>query len=329
MSTWASEAKPLASEQPLEFYRGVLSLESRVQRLRVATLVVLTGQLGLSIDEAIHCHDGWIDWTEGTIEIPVKDFSEPAVEVLYEDCWSPRARALLASTYDRWDVLESDAEAAQTFRHLGLSPAPTARIIGVDASTVTAATDGIEPTSALERLAGQRDPSESFPIGCGTDQLPSEPVDPATEPANDDPAPHTSDGVPLEPAIPDSVDYDASDHAAAGKPTRRPETTSATAGGERSNTTATTDGEQPISTDAFAGGRAVDGRIVLGSAELLVLREDGTAGYVLFSLSDLRDVSIDSVPSQCWPVTGATRCCRCSCPSHSVGTSHRYSIDSC
>ncbi|MCU4801837.1 hypothetical protein OB920_15770 [Halobacteria archaeon HArc-gm2] len=142
MHDWVDPGETLDPGSFERLYRGALGLESDVERSRAATLVLLTGRLGLTLEEALHCNEGWIDWERAEIRVPEKDpcacagcwelarrrreHTDPIREVLYEECWSPspdraprtvpfgwsrRISAALLATADRYllDLLPDDA----------------------------------------------------------------------------------------------------------------------------------------------------------------------------------------------------------------------------
>lgn len=172
--------------------------------------------------------------------------------------WSDRITAALATVYDRWDVLAMSPEEARTMLDaaarkaddlnadtvtptvLSASAAPflfafvldvqsAATLLGVPERAVAAHADGqSDPVARLERLAGGVDDADSaaeFPLAVGTEAYPAEPfdlddVDPETLARRAAETPPQPSRVPRGIERPESVDYDASEHEAAGPPTR-------------------------------------------------------------------------------------------------------------
>ncbi|MFB6150787.1 MAG: hypothetical protein ABEJ40_03185, partial [Haloarculaceae archaeon] len=75
-------------------YRGALAAESVQRRLERCYAVVLAGRLGLRPDEILHCHEGWVDWGRGELQVPAL---EPCA---CRECWA-RARARQAGGDER------------------------------------------------------------------------------------------------------------------------------------------------------------------------------------------------------------------------------------
>ncbi|MFB6074114.1 MAG: CheF family chemotaxis protein [Haloarculaceae archaeon] len=134
-------------------YRGALALDGE-RRLGAATAVLLTGRLGLHPTEVTHLHEGWLDWERGVIVVPAKDpcactdcwdraramrdYDEPVLDVLYERCWTPTARAersvafgwspriaaALEALFDRQAVLDVPVERIEDLLAAAAANAP-------------------------------------------------------------------------------------------------------------------------------------------------------------------------------------------------------------
>lgn len=121
-------------------YRGALAAESVQRRLERCYVVILAGRLGLRPGEILHCHEGWVDWGRGELQVPALDpcacaecwaaararqaagDERPLEAIVTDELWSPpeegartiafgwseRISGLLASFFDYLDVLDCD-----------------------------------------------------------------------------------------------------------------------------------------------------------------------------------------------------------------------------
>jgi hypothetical protein len=96
------EVQPLTPDQFYVLYQGVLAAESEREFYRDATLVLGTGRLGLRPETLSHLHEGWVDWTTGSVVVPVH---EPCA---CEGCLSNLRSETAATEGDHLGVLCQD-----------------------------------------------------------------------------------------------------------------------------------------------------------------------------------------------------------------------------
>lgn len=140
MSDTLSPADVLSPEAFYSLYLGGLVLEDETERLAASYTLLGLGRLGLTPEELLHLHDGWVDWERGEIHVPARDPCACDVcweharqrkragdnrdldTIVTEECWTPgergarrlsfgwsgRLTAVLDGVTDDGALLESD-----------------------------------------------------------------------------------------------------------------------------------------------------------------------------------------------------------------------------
>lgn len=189
MDEWPAREGTLDVSSFRRLYRGAVTLDGRERRVRACYAILLTGRLGMHPEEVLHLHEGWIDWKAGTITVPEKDpcacrecwntardlrdYDEPALEVLYQECWSPppersprtipfgwsrRITAALRAGFEEWDAFDVSREEAATLVDAAASNASDFEVeVTFDSLPATGTrflADLGLPEPAVARLAG-------------------------------------------------------------------------------------------------------------------------------------------------------------------------------
>lgn len=85
MARDATPGEALSPEAFYSLYLGGLAIEDESLRSDACAVLLLVGRVGLRPVELSHFHEGWIDWTRGTLHVPGHD------PCACRDCWE-RAR---------------------------------------------------------------------------------------------------------------------------------------------------------------------------------------------------------------------------------------------
>lgn len=109
--------EPLSEDGFYLLYQAALDADSATHRIENLFLVVGLGRLGLHPSELLHCHEGWIDWNTGSIDIPSHD------PCLCTECWesfgaqakSDITGAIVADK--KWTPPRQDGDRRVPFRH--------------------------------------------------------------------------------------------------------------------------------------------------------------------------------------------------------------------
>ncbi len=106
MTPSLSPADALSPEGFYSLYLGGLAIEDDRRKRETCYTLLLVGRLGLRVEELLHLHEGWIDWSRGEIQIPAQDpcacrhcwqraqrlgtqSDRPVEEIIREELWMP------------------------------------------------------------------------------------------------------------------------------------------------------------------------------------------------------------------------------------------------